>query len=97
MKRFSALVLREDTRLKPGVMKETFEAKPEDFRAGAVNIKVGLQSSLSKIDTLIQATQSDEELQKPEIGLNNITQKEGARRYGIALRKLYKQRGLTEV
>lgn len=70
-----------------------------DFRAGAVKYKRWLakESKQKTIDTLIQATQSDEELQKPEIALNNITQKEGARRYGIALRKLYKQRGPTEV
>jgi hypothetical protein len=70
-----------------------------DFRAGAVKYKSWLakESKQKSIDTLIQSTQSDEELQTPEIGLNNITQKEGARRYGIALRKLYKQRGPTEV
>lgn len=69
-----------------------------DFRAGAVKYKSWLakESKQKSIDTLIQSTQSDEELQT-EIGLNNITQKEGARRYGIALRKLYKQRGPTEV
>ena len=71
----------------------------KDFRAGAVKYKNWLakESKQKSIDTLIQATQSDEEFQKPEIGLNNITQKEGARRYGIALRKLYKQHGPTEV
>jgi len=71
----------------------------EDFRAGAVKYKSWLakESKQKSIETLIQSTQSDEELQKPEIGLNNITQKEGARRYGIGLRKLYKQRGPTEV
>ena len=71
----------------------------KDFRAGAVKYKSWLakESKQKSIDTLIQTTQSDEELQKPEIGLNNITQKEGARRYAIALRKLYKQRGPTEV
>ena len=70
-----------------------------DFRAGAVKYKSWLakESKQKSIDTLIQSTQKDEELQTPEIGLNNITQKEGARRYGIALRKLYKQRGPTEV
>ena len=31
MKRFSALVLREDTRLKPGVNEKTFEAKPREI------------------------------------------------------------------
>lgn len=71
----------------------------KDFRAGAVKYKSWLakESKQKSIDTLIQSAQSDEELQKPEIGLNNVTQKEGARRYGIALQKLYKQRGLTEV
>jgi hypothetical protein len=71
----------------------------KDFRAGAVKYKSWLakESKQKSVDTLIQATQSDEEFQKPEISLNNITQKEGARRYGIALRKLYKQRGPTEV
>jgi hypothetical protein len=71
----------------------------KDFRAGAVKFKSWLakESKQKSIDTLIQSAQSDEELQKPEIGLNNITQKEGARRYGIALRKLYKHRGPTEV
>jgi hypothetical protein len=71
----------------------------EDFRAGAVKYKSWLakESKQKSIDTLIQSAQSDEELQKPEIGLDNITQKEGARRYGMALRKLYKQRGPTEV
>lgn len=71
----------------------------KDFRAGAVKYKSWLaqESKQKSIDTLIQSAHSDEELQRPEIGLNNITQKEGARRYGIALRKLYKQRGPTEV
>ena len=71
----------------------------KDFRAGAEKYKSWLakESKQKSIDTLIQSRQSDEELQKPEIGLNNITQKEGARRYGIALRKLYKQRGPMEV
>lgn len=71
----------------------------KDFRAGAVKYQgwLGKESKQKSIDTLIQSAQSDEELQKPEIGLNNITQKEGARRYGIALRKLYKLRGPTEV
>jgi len=71
----------------------------KDFRAGAVKYKSWLvkESKQKSIDTLIQSAPSDEELQKPEIGLNNITQKEGARRYGIALQKLYKQRGPMEV
>jgi hypothetical protein len=71
----------------------------KDFRAGALKYKGWLakESKQKPIDTLIQSTPSDEELQRPEIGLNNVTQKEGARRYGIALRKLYKQRGPTEV
>ena len=71
----------------------------KDFRAGAVKYKSWLakESKQKPIDTLIQSAQSDEELQKPEIDLNNVTQKEGARRYAIALRKLYKQRGPTEV
>lgn len=70
-----------------------------DFRAGAVKYKSWLakESKQKSIDTLIQSTPRDEELQRSEIGLTNITQKEGARRYGIALRKLYKQRGTTEV
>ncbi|HEU4871337.1 MAG TPA: hypothetical protein VFT08_10840, partial [Pyrinomonadaceae bacterium] len=71
----------------------------EDFRAGAMKYKGWLakESRQKPIDTLIQSTPSDKELQRSEIGLTNITQKEGARRYGIALRKLYKQRGPTEV
>jgi hypothetical protein len=71
----------------------------KDFRAGAVKYKSWLakESKQKAVDTLVQSTPSDEELQRPEIGLTNITQKEGARRYGIALRKLYKQRGPTEV
>jgi hypothetical protein len=71
----------------------------KDFRAGAMKYKGWLakESKQKSIDTLIQSPPSDEELQRPEIGLTNITQKEGARRYDIALRKLYKQRGPTEV
>ena len=71
----------------------------KDFRAGAVKYKSWLakESKQKSIDTLIQSAPSDEELQKAEIGLTNVTQKEGARRYGIALRNLYKQRGPTEV
>ena len=71
----------------------------KDFRAGAMKYKGWLakESKQKPIDTLIQSPPSDEELQRSEIGLTNITQKEGARRYGIALRKLYKQRGPTEV
>ncbi len=71
----------------------------KDFRAGAAKYKSWLskESKQKSIDTLIQSAPSDEELQKAEIGLTNVTQKEGARRYGIALRKLYKQRGPTEV
>ena len=70
----------------------------KDFRAGAVKYKGWLakEAKQKSIDTLVQSAPSDEELQKSEIGLNNATQKEGARRYGIALRKLYKQRGPTE-
>ena len=68
-----------------------------DLREGAVKYKSWLarESKQKSIDTVIQSLQSDEGL--PEIGLNNFTQKEGARRYGIGLRKLYKSRGPTEV
>ena len=71
----------------------------KDFRAGAMKYKGWLakESKQRSIDNLIQSPPSDEDLQRPEIGLTNITQKEGARRYDIALRKLYKQRGPTEV
>lgn len=71
----------------------------KDFRAGAVKYKGWLakESKQKSIDTLVQSAPSDEELQKTEMGLNNATQIEGARRYGIALRKLYKQHGPTEV
>jgi len=71
----------------------------KDFRVGAMKYKGWLakESKQKPIDTLLQSTPSDEELQRSEIGLTNLTQKEGARRYGIALRNLYKQRGPTEV
>ena len=61
----------------------------KDFRAGAVKYKGWLakESKQKSIDTLVQSAPSDEELQKTEMGLNNATQIEGARRYGIALRK----------
>jgi hypothetical protein len=70
-----------------------------DFRAGAAKYKSWLarESKQKSIETIIQSVQRDEGLELPEIGLNNISQKEGARRYGIGLRKLYKKGGPTEV
>lgn len=70
-----------------------------DLREGAVKYKSWLarESKQKSIDRLIQSLQSDEGLQLPDVGLNNITQREGARRYGIGLRKLYKKRGPAEV
>ena len=70
-----------------------------DFREGAVKYKSWLarESKQKSIETIIQSVQREEGLELPEIGLNNISQKEGARRYGIGLRKLYKKGGPTEV
>ena len=71
----------------------------KDFREGAVKYKSWLarESKQKSIETIIQSVQREKGLELPEIGLNNISQKEGARRYGIGLRKLYKQGGPTEV
>lgn len=70
-----------------------------DLRTGAVKYKDWLakESKQKSIDTLLRSPHSDEGLQLPEIGLNNIAQKEGARRYRIKLGKLYKNRGPAEV
>lgn len=68
-----------------------------DLREGAVKYKSWLarEAKRKSIDSVIQSLKSDEEL--PEIGFSNFTQKEGARRYGMRLRKLYNNRGPTEV
>ena len=66
-----------------------------DFREGAVKYKSWLarESKQKSIETIIQSVQRDEGLELPEIGLNNISQKEGARRYAIGYEKSIKTVG----
>ena len=70
-----------------------------DFREGAVKYKSWLarESKQKSIETIIQSVEREEGLELPELGLNNISQKEGARRYAISLRKIYRKGGPTEV